>query len=280
MRHWTALLLFAGSVLRAQTPSPPQEAVKPVIENTGKPMRVPFQCTEQDVDNAGMSCTEEEPCPVYLELSGVANVGNRLFVAGNIHSASATLYSILLSSDDIGKTWREPYERLQGAGLEHIQFLDFQAGWISGQSLQPLPKDPFFLITDDGGKSWRQRPMFSESRVGTVQQFWFDTRKTGVLIMDRAQSGESGARYEKYETMTGGESWMLREGSDRPIRLPRSPNRTEELGWRIHADAASKAFRIEKRQGEGWNPVASFLVTVGECKPTPRPVVEPPPALP
>ena len=47
---------------------------------------------------AGMSCSDEEPCPVYLELAAVESVGNRIFLAGNIHSNAVTLYSLLLAS--------------------------------------------------------------------------------------------------------------------------------------------------------------------------------------
>ena len=183
----------------------------------GAPLRVPFQCTNEDMDWAGMSCTEEEPCPVYLELAAVESVGNRIFVAGNIHSNSVTLYSVLLASDDAGRTWTEPYDRIRGVELDHIQFIDFENGWIGGQVLVPVAQDPFLLITSDSGKTWRRRPVFGENRAGTISQFWFSSRTSGSLLIDRSQSGDD-SRYELYESMTGGESWMLREVNDKPIR--------------------------------------------------------------
>jgi hypothetical protein len=85
-----------------------------VIQNAGKPMAVGFQCTNDDIQWAGLSCSEEAPCPVYLELTAVESVGNKIFAAGNIHSATSTLYSILLASDDAGKTWREMICFLEG----------------------------------------------------------------------------------------------------------------------------------------------------------------------
>src|SRR5689334_18067533 len=72
-------LLTAGMWALTQDP-PPQPAVPPpppVLENTGKPILLPFQCTEDDIQKAGLSCTEDDPCPVYLELSAVDGVGNR-----------------------------------------------------------------------------------------------------------------------------------------------------------------------------------------------------------
>jgi hypothetical protein len=260
-------LVMCSLVVRAQVPpaAPPE---KPVLQNLGKPMHIEFKCADDDMLSAGMSCSEEDPCPVYLELSAAEAVGNRLFAAGNIHSAQATLYSILLASDDGGKTWSEPFERLRASSLDRIQFTDFEAGWVAGQVLQPLPNDPFFLVTTDGGKTWRRRPIFSESRAGAVQQFWFDSRSTGTLLIT------DGPRHELYESPNGGETWLVREVSDRPIRwnqrLPGSAS------VRIRADASTKSFRIERQQSERWNSVASFLIAAGACKPA-APELTPPP---
>ena len=234
-------------------------------------MRVEYRCTADDILWSGMSCSEEDPCPIYLELNAVESVGNRIFVAGNIHGDVMTLYSIFLSSDDAGKTWREVFPRLRGCGLDHIQFVDFESGWVSGQSLFPLPQDPFLLLTDDGGKTWRNRPVFGESRTGSIQQFWFSSRQNGKLVIDRGQSGES-SRYELYESPNGGETWMIRETSDRPIQI--KGIRTAGSGWRIRADGPSQSFLIERQQADRWNPIASFSVPIGVCKP-PEPVPEP-----
>jgi hypothetical protein len=278
MRFALAICIAASMTLWAQAPAAPPTA-PPQLQNNGKPMRVDFQCTDEDIQSAGMSCSEEEPCPVYLELSAFEAVGNRLFAAGNIHSAATTLYSVLLASDDAGKLWHEPYGRIRSSGLEHVQFVDFEAGWISGQVLNPLPRDPFLLITTDGGKSWRQKPIFDEGRAGVVQQIWFDSRKNGTMVIDRTQSGE-GTRFELYESPNGGETWMIRESSDRPIRIKRAPAETANEDWRLTPDARSKAYRVEKRQGAQWTVVASFLVPIGTCKPAPPSrEPEPPPEV-
>src|SRR5690349_23670028 len=107
-------VLFLACATWAQAPiAPPVELPKaeppkteppapPVLRNTGKPMLVPFQCTDDDIEWAGMSCTEEDPCPVYLEVSTIETVGNRIIVLANIHSEATTLYSVLLASEDAG----------------------------------------------------------------------------------------------------------------------------------------------------------------------------------
>jgi hypothetical protein len=117
------------------------------VENTGKPMHIAFECTEADTQSSGLNCSEEEPCPVYLEVANIEAVGNKLFLPGNLHTSTTTISSILLVTEDAGKTWIEPHPRIRSAGLDQIQFIDFQNGWISGANLQNAPRDPFLLLT-------------------------------------------------------------------------------------------------------------------------------------
>src|SRR5678816_2368984 len=149
--------------------------------------RVEYACTAEDVEKFGLTCSEEEPCEVFLELASVEGVGSTIFVVGNLHTLTTTLYGVLLMSGDGGKTWTEPNPRIQAAALDQIQFPDFQHGWASGVTVEPLARDPFFLVTADGGKTWRRRLIFNETRYGSVQQFWFDSAKSGQLILERSQ---------------------------------------------------------------------------------------------
>jgi hypothetical protein len=238
-------------------------------------MPVPIVCGEEELHAFGLSCSDEEPCPVYLELSDVEPVGNKLFVAGNLHTASSTLSSILLASDDGGKTWTEPFERIRFAILDQIQFFDFETGWIGGQTIKTLPRDPFVLLTTDGGVTWRQKPIYDESRVASVERLWFESKTKGVLILDRRQAGEPGVAHERLESMTGGESWNVREVSSKPIVMKQPPPR--QTGWRVRPDGPSKSYRIERRQGERWTAVASFLVHAGDCKAPEHQLPQPPP---
>ncbi|HVP48009.1 MAG TPA: sialidase family protein [Bryobacteraceae bacterium] len=288
MRLALAVLVLLCTVCAQEPPkaepakTEPEQA--PALHYSGKPLVLPFQCTDDDMQWAGMSCSEEQPCPVYLELSGLDTVGNRIIVLGNIHTESVTLYSVLLASEDGGANWQEPYERMRGTGLDHIQFVDFQNGWISGETQVPVSRDPFFLITSDGGKSWRMRAVFGEGGGGAIKEFRFQSAANGAMVIDRMETADAD-RYELYESPNGGETWMIRRTSEKPITIRSPATDAGAEGWRIRADARSKSFAIENRVGERWRMAASFSVAIGSCKPAPQavppePTENPAPAAP
>jgi hypothetical protein len=224
---------------------------------------VNFVCGPEDVRAFGLTCPAEHPCPVYLELTSVAAAGKKLFLAGNLHTEDVTLYSVLLASADGGKTWSEPHERIRGAGLDQVQFLDAETGWVAGASLGGVPRDPFLLVTRDGGATWQAGPVFGEGRAGSVTRFHFDSKTHGVLWIDRSFSDQSD-RYERYESTNGGESWAIRESSARPPA--KSPESTAASEVRLQTDAGTRSYRVERRTPAGWETVASFPVRAGECR--------------
>lgn len=257
------MLIFTAG---AQEGPPAASSAEAILENSGMPMKLPFRCTEDDMQWAGLSCSEEEPCPIYLEVTAAEALGSQIFATGNLHSDTVTLYSVLLRSQDAGKTWREGFDRIRGAGLDHIQFADFANGWASGETLFPLPQDPFLLITADGGKTWRRQGIFDEAQAGSIQQFFFSSKNEGSLIIDRGE-GSGRERYELYESHNSGGTWMVKQISGKPLRLPREPESSS--GWRVQTDRTTRAFRVEQRQGERWVTAASFAVSAGACKPAP-----------
>jgi photosystem II stability/assembly factor-like uncharacterized protein len=266
-----ASFILAGTFVRAQDGPPsngqvsaPQVQEPPVMLNVGKPMVLPFECTREDVGSAGFSCSEDAPCPVYLELGAAASAGNKFFVAGNIHSDAVTLYSVLLGSDDGGHSWRELYPKIRAAGLDHLQFLDANTGWVGGQQLFPLPQDPFVLLTTDGGTNWRQTPIFGENsdyHFGSIQEMYFSSRSNGSLVIDRSSGGDPGP-FALYESPDGGASWALKEQTGKPLHVKGAP----EADWRVRVDGGTKAFLLERRQGEHWAVQASFAVNIGVCR--------------
>lgn len=262
-----AFLLITAAAAHAQRSAEKDTPPAPLMVNEGKPIAFPFTCTPEDMMTAGLTCTKEQPCPIYLEISAAGGVGERVFAAGNLHAESSTLASVLLLSEDRGKTWREAFARVPQATLEQIRFFDFATGWISGQVLEPTPRDPFFLITTDGGKSWRRRPVWEDSRPGIVEEWRFLNAREGDVWIDRQRSADDGLRYEHYQTQNGGDTWTLRQVSENPIPRGRTLAPLEEAAWRVRADAATQAYVIERNAAGGWLPVASFLIQAGFCAP-------------
>jgi hypothetical protein len=242
----------------------------PVYKFTGKPLHMQPTCTLEQVQSLGLPCSEADPCPTFLELSDIEQVGARLFLTGNVHTDATTIESVLLSTEDDGKTCPEPTLRIPMAGLDRIQFIDFEAGWISGQIQQTQPRDPFFLITHDGGKNWRRQNVFGETKPGAVERFRFDSRTNGSMLIDRVQPDDNGMRHILYDTSTGGESWSIREISPKPIPWKQPDPGDPDV--RIRTDAPTKSYRIERRQGGKWEMLSSFLVSAGPCKPA-EPIV-------
>jgi hypothetical protein len=266
------ILCGIGAHLRAQDPPPAASAATtpavpppPILSNNGKPIVLPFQCTRDDIQAAGFTCSEEAPCSVYLELNVATSVGSKYYLAGNIHSDAVTLYSVLLGSEDAGRNWQEVHPRIRGAGLDHLQFIDALTGWAAGQQLFPIPQDPFVLLTADGGKTWRQQAIFEnpDTRFGSVQEFRFSSKTDGAIVIDRSQGGDSGP-FARYESPDGGASWSLKEQSNKAIHLKSSG--APEVEWRVRVDGNTKSFVVERRQGERWTSSASFAVNLGVCR--------------
>ena len=271
------LAFLLSCLALAQEPPAIEKAPKTaVLRNSGEPLLLPFTCAEDELQSVGLLCTEDEPCSIYLELSNLAIAGKKIFLAGNLHSTSATLSSILLSSDDSGATWKEPTPRVHGAALEQLEFYDLDHGWAGGETQYPLPRDPFFLVTTDGGATWRQRAVTEDGGPGSLQRFWFDSAQHGELIVDAGKRAPSG-RYLDYESETGGESWMIRSTTAEAPKIKRAPAAFDNPDFRLRAGAGGKAYQIEKRLGEKWEPVASFLIEVATCKLKAPEAKEPPP---
>lgn len=248
----TLLSVILGAVvLPAQTPADPGSDLQR-IENV---------CTPEQAESFGLACSENDPCPIYLELNSVEGFGASIFVSGNLHSTDTTMFGILLVSDDSGKSWTEPAKRLRAATLEQIQFADPQHGWVSGMVLDPLPSAPFILSTVNGGQAWHRTPLSSEPGFGSIQQFWFETANRGQLVVDRSQ-GKAG-HFELYSTSDGGDTWTLKASSDEEMRLPNTVP-PDQINWRALANQDS--YEVQRRSATGWETLARFPTRAGECK--------------
>jgi hypothetical protein len=235
--------------MAAQAPAP-QAAV-----------HVDYSCPAEDVESFGLTCSEDRPCPVFFEVSAVEALGYSVFVAGNIHTASTTLYGVVLSTDDGGVSWSESIPRLRSTTFEQFQFIQ-NHGWLSGGKLEPLPKDPFLMITTDGGKTWHQKPLFEETRFGSILQFWFDSPTAGQLVFD--ESVGKATKQVLYSSMTGGENWEIKQTSRKALEL--KTERGNTAAWTVTTPPGSKNYLIERTVNGRKETLAKFLVHIGDCK--------------
>lgn len=215
-------------------------------------------CAPGDAEAFGLTCSAEEPCPIYLELAAIEESGSVLYLTGNLHSVNATLFGLLLISPDRGKSWSD--KRIRSAELDQVQFVDADHGWVSGVALDPLARNPFFLITQDGGKSWKPSEVFEDPRMAVITRFWFDSANDGRMVVDASQ-GKT-VRFERYETRNGGATWEQRETADQEIRLPQ-PDGPASSNWRVRVDGQS--YRVESRTSGDWETAALFAIQAGEC---------------
>jgi hypothetical protein len=256
-------LLIVAIAVSAQTVASAPDSVA-ILSNNGNPMRVAYSCPEDDLQWAGLSCAADETCAIYLELNSVAATGRKIFAAGDLHSSSATLRSILLMSEDVGATWKEPAPRTRGSALDELQFHNAQIGWAAGETQYPLARDPFFLLTTDGGSSWRRQSVGEDDTPGLLQRFWFDSDRHGEAIVDAGKAAAAG-RYLTWESQTGGESWTLTGKSNKLPGLLHAPLPDDSSEWRLAPSKDAKAFQIERRTDGRWTTVASFLIEVANC---------------
>ena len=259
--------LWLLAQVAAQQPAAPASVEGPKLyASAGGPILLPNLCADVDLVSLGLTCSEDEPCATYLELSSLEALGSVIVLAGNLHTASTTLQSLVLVSEDGGANWREAHPRLKASTLESMQFLDFSTGWLVGHTSLALPRDPFILLTTDGGRAWRKVDLYADSRVGVIEDYAFQTAKRGWLLVDNKGSGEAG-KYELYETQSGGSSWELREISSRIPKSALPGQRPTTATGRVRVDDKKGVLRIEVRSGNAWRELSSFKLRLDDCKP-------------
>ena len=59
-----------------------------------------------------------------------------------------------------------------------------------------------------------------------------------------------------------GHRGRIKEQTAKPLHLKGAA----EADWRVRVDAGTKAFLLERRQGERWALQASFAVNIGFCR--------------
>ena len=218
---------------------------------------------------SGPACPAPKTSPVRFtsNSASVAPDGRKIFLAGNLHSTSATLASVLLQSDDarrhMERTSRaHPRERARS----DCSFTICEHGWAAGETQYPLPRDPFFLMTTDGGASWRQHLVGEEGSAGVgpalLVRFRAARRTDRRCGQERPQAAAIFPTNPKPAAKAG-------HCAARAISCRSSGARRRRLRIPTGAFAPAKdgkAYQIEQRAGEQVDAVASFLIEVANCQ--------------
>lgn len=266
MTRFALLLAFLvpAAAQESAPPAAPEEPAK--LFYTGDPLILPLQCRSDHLMQAGLVCNEDSPCDLFLELVDIGEAGEKVVVAGNVHTSAVTVSSVLLVSEDQGTSWREDAERMGAAGFELIQFIDKDHGWVAGQAWQiDTSSQPFLLATTNGGARWDRLWIWDEDtdRSGAILDFHFDTPQHGYLLIDRLIS--EGDPYELYESMNGGRSWHIRQVSHERVEIPRGPLRPAAPQWRLRTDQHAGAYEVERLVAGNWVRTARFASRAGSC---------------
>jgi hypothetical protein len=263
LRLFALLLSLGTSALTLPGQAEPEpEATKLTFK--GEPLVLPLECWEEDLLRAGLVCNDVTPCSLVMELVAIGELGNTVFVMGNVHADAGTVSSVILSSNDGGNTWTEPLGRIPGGSLEVFRTVDAKHGWIGGQQWEADSSPiPFLLSTRNGGKRWIDRYLWEEDdRNGMVLEFDFEDPRHGFLIIERTNAEVD--PFELYETRTGGSSWNIREVTSEEPTIPFDPVQAEDQ-WRLRSETSGGAYWVEQREDDEWRPVASFAPKVGVC---------------
>lgn len=155
-------------------------------------------------------------------------VGRRVVHVGRVRNWEG----IILHTVDGGMKWKTvkdvPVDKLRWLGDVH--FIDAQTGWIAGTGS--------LLYTDDGGKSWQNRPC---AETGSYRAVWFLDALTGWIT-----NWEGVIRH----TTDGGFSWHVQsQGLTRPGDVLYFANHDE--GWMfgrqvLHTDDGGQTWAIQE----------------------------------
>ncbi|MEZ5363841.1 MAG: hypothetical protein R2748_16250 [Bryobacterales bacterium] len=231
---------------------------------SGETTEIPAECDPARLSALGLPCSAASPCEMSLELTAAGEAGEAVIAIGDLYSPSATIASVVLRSDDGGASWTEAHERITGAALDELHFSGEENAWIVGRENIGGGQRPFLLASDDGGKSWRLRPIDEDEDFrGSVLQLRFDSPEHGFLILEKPT--QKGDPYELRESFNGGRSWSLRQVTAERPALPGSRRRTPEPSVRVSEPAADNLFLVERREAGEWRTLGRFSAKAGVC---------------
>jgi hypothetical protein len=127
---------------------------------------------------------------------------------GELRTPAASIRSLLLRSDDGGKSWREVMSPVYGSEVIEVFFHDAHVGWALVAWTTEGPGDLALYRSKDGGKSWRKisdipkrhfsgwpiSMRFSDGKNGMIKLLYDgsgDPRTDGLVTLNTKNGGRS-----------------------------------------------------------------------------------------
>jgi photosystem II stability/assembly factor-like uncharacterized protein len=209
--------------------------------------------------------TQGAVCHPKLQLRAIFPAReNTVFLGGWIETAGARAHTLILKTSDRGQNWRQIGPRMEGSGIEAIEFIGDDTGWAAGERILDEPSDAFVLRTTDGGESWVKVELPSPTTsLGTIRTMSFTDSTHGTVVVDRRVGIRIRGREldaEVFLTEDGGLTW---KAADQLFRRKGEEEEREAIqeiersGWKI-VELEDGVFRIFRRGEKGWSAVATL----------------------
>jgi len=193
---------------------------------------------------------------VYLSVSIYGFDKNLAFLLGSLKTPAVSIRSLLLRSEDGGRSWMEVMEPVTGSDVIRLFFLSKQTGWALLGETSEGPGQLYIYKTKDSGKSWKKVSRipkrhytgwpkgfgFIDERNGRMEMLYDGAAPTdGFAVMSTSDGGitwqetrslsldEYRDNYEEeseepstdYVTARDGSQWKLQEQPNRQISVLR-----------------------------------------------------------
>lgn len=195
---------------------------------------------------------------------------NIALLLGSLQTSAVSIRSLLLRSEDGGRSWREVMTPATGSDVIRLFFLNKQTGWaLLGQTSEG-PGQLYLYKTRDSGKSWKKVSRIPKRHyTGWPKGFGFIDERNGRIEMlyDGAAPTDG---FAVMSTSDGGISWQetrslsldeYRENYERESEEPSADYVTARDGtqWKLQEQPNGQVSILRRRRPGGKWSIASTL---------------------
>ncbi len=148
---------------------------------------------------------------LHLSDSKIASIGDQVYLGGSYRTSAASYRSVLLKSNDGGRSWKELDIWMSCSEVDDIFFYDEDHHWfITCWSIEGAQAPYHVFRSQDGGESWTRskrslpNPNHIETSLSFIRQRSFQNPRDGVMSF-LSTTGILGT----YTTHDGGINWRL-----------------------------------------------------------------------